>query len=84
MGSRFTNPFNPNGTLPFQGQYRQKTIPRGDVDGPFPLFNANTVPESCGLFRLQLPASGSQAPIGHGLMLDAFYTWSKELDYSFF
>jgi hypothetical protein len=83
-----TNPFNPTGTLPYQGLYSGSTIQRGIYDGPFPLFAAYSGVDFTGEWlsrgysfynSLQLEAKHQ---ISHGLMLDVFYTWSKALDAS--
>jgi len=79
-----TNPFNPTGSLPFTGTLRQATIPRGILDGPFPLFYGQTVPASDGYSSYNALQVQAKHQVGHGLILDASYTWSKELDYSSF
>jgi len=79
-----TNPFNPTGTLPFQGVYLAKTIQRGLYDGAFPMFNG-LLPEVSAAYSsynsLQLEAKHQ---FGHGLMADVFYTWSKSLSDSYY
>lgn len=85
-----TNPFNPTGTLPFQSAYIAKTIARGLYDGPYPMFGSNST--SSGLEPQMNYGTSSYNSLqveakhqfGHGLMVDAFYVWSKSLSNSYF
>jgi len=78
------DPFNPTGTLPFQGPYAGSTIQRGLRDGPFPLFGNGMVEYTTVGYSsynaLQLEAKHQ---FGRGLMMDVFYTWSKALEFSY-
>jgi len=78
-----TNPFNPTGTVPFQGPLKSATIARGLYAGPFPLFPGQFAPVSNGYSSYNALQVEAKHQISHGLMLDVFYTWSKELDYSY-
>jgi hypothetical protein len=82
--TQVANPFNPTGTLTFQGPYAGSTIQRGLRDGPFPLFGNGQVEYTTEGYSsynsLQLEAKHQ---FGHGLMMDLFYTWSKALEFSY-
>jgi trimeric autotransporter adhesin len=78
------NPFNPTGKLPFGGTYLTTTLPRGTVDGLYPLFSGYPISRSIGFANWNALELEAKHQFGHGLTLDVFYTWSKELDYSSF
>jgi hypothetical protein len=77
------NPFNPTGTLPFQGTLKGATIPRGLYDGPYPLFPGQIAPVSIGYSSYNSLQIEAKHQLARGLMTDVFFTWSKELDFSY-
>ena len=83
FGQNVPNPFNSTG-LPFQGTYRSEAIPRGIVDGDFPLYSGQTVPGDDGYSSYNALQVEVKHQVARGLLLDSTYTWSKELDYSSF
>jgi hypothetical protein len=74
------NPFNPTGSLPFGGALNSATIPRGIRDGPLPAFTPLPEVVSYGTSAFNSLQVEAKHQFSHGLMLDAFFTWSKELD----
>jgi hypothetical protein len=78
------NPFNPSGALPFEGTLLSAKIPRYIVDGPYPLFAGQTVSQTIGWSNYNAMQLEVKHQMGHGLTLDAAYTWSKETDFSEF
>ena len=79
------NPFNPTGTLPFLGStLRAKTIPRGQYDGPFPVFYGNYECLTRGYSSYNSLQLDAKHQFGHGLTADIFYVWAKSLEMSFF
>jgi hypothetical protein len=82
-GQQVTNPFNPNGTLPFQTAFIAKTVARGLVDSAFPLFEAEPM-QSIGYSSYNALQVEAKHQFGHGLMADFSYVWSKSESDSYF
>jgi trimeric autotransporter adhesin len=71
------NPFNPTGTIPFQGIMGAATIPRGLRDSPFPMFSGAGVNDSFGVSNYNAGTLLVAHRFSHGFDLNAHYTWAK-------
>lgn len=76
------NPFNPSGTIPFQGLMGAATIPRGLRDSPFPMFSGAGVDDSYGVSDYHAMTLAVRHQFSNGLDLNAHYTYSKNLSIS--
>lgn len=76
------NPFNPTGTLPFQGILAQKSVPRWLLDETYSLFPSQTGDLSIGFENYESLTFQVNHRFGSGLQFTAFYTWSKSLDFT--
>lgn len=76
------NPFNPSGTLPFQGILAQKSVPRWLLDETYALFPSQTGDLSIGFENYQSLTFQVDHRFSSGLQFTAFYTWSKSLDFT--
>ena len=74
-----TNPFNPTGSLPFDGQLGQSTLPRYLLDSAYPMFPGQSGGRSFGYSNYNSLTAQVKHTFAHGLQLDAFFTWSKSL-----
>ncbi|MCI0721917.1 MAG: TonB-dependent receptor [Acidobacteria bacterium] len=76
------NPFNPGGTLPFQGALGQAVIPRQMRDSRYPLFFSNPLQVTPGFSDYHSMILQVNRRFAAGLQFNAHYTWSKSLDFT--
>jgi trimeric autotransporter adhesin len=71
------NPYNPNGTIPFQGLMGVSTISRALRDSPYPMFSGAAVDSSFGVSDYNAVTLQVTHRLAHSLDLTAHYTRSK-------
>jgi len=76
------NPFNPGGTLPFQGALGQAVIPRQMRDSRYPLFFGTPLQVTPGFSDYHSMILQVNRRFAGGLQFNAHYTWSKSLDFT--
>jgi trimeric autotransporter adhesin len=82
-----TNPYNPNGTIPFNGLMRNRTIPYWLSFAEYPMFGTFDAGQGGGGVNRSIGSSDYHAGtvrasrrFADGWQVDAHYTWSKSLD----
>ncbi|MCU0227056.1 MAG: TonB-dependent receptor [Bryobacterales bacterium] len=80
--SRVQNPFQPatGELLPFNGVFRDRTVPLRDALMPFALFRDNLVGETVGFYTYNALMVSLQRNFRGGLLFNAHYTWSRTLE----
>lgn len=71
------NPFNPTGSLPFQGLLGAATISRALRDSPYPLFSGAAIDSSFGVSDYNAVTLEVRHRLSHGLDFSGHYTRSK-------
>jgi hypothetical protein len=74
-----TNPWNPTGTLPFDGYLATSTINRYVLDSTYPMFQGQSGGQSFGYSNYNSLSVQVKHAFAHGLQLDTFFTWSKSM-----
>ncbi len=76
------NPYNPTGTILYNGNLRNPNIPLRDTVIPYPLFTGNLIGTMTGFSTYNALMVSLQRSYSSGLLFAAHYTWSKSIDLS--
>lgn len=76
------NPFNPQGTIQYNGNLRNPNIPLRETVIPYPLFTGNLVGTFVGFSTYNAMMLSLQRSYTNGLLFNVHYTWSKTMDMS--
>ena len=76
------NPYNPQGTILYNGNLRNPNIPLRETVIPYPLFTGNLVGTFVGFSTYNALMMSLNRSYSNGLLFNLHYTWSKALDMS--
>jgi hypothetical protein len=76
------NPFNPDGSIPYNGNLRNPNIPLREALFPYPLLTGNLVGTMVGFSTYNAFMAGLQRSYSGGLTFNLHYTWSKSIEMS--
>ncbi len=76
------NPFNPQGTIQYNGNLRNPNIPLRETLIPYPLFTGNLVGTFVGFSTYNALMVSLNRSYSSGLLFNIHYTWSKAIDMS--
>ncbi|MFL6446713.1 MAG: TonB-dependent receptor domain-containing protein, partial [Bryobacteraceae bacterium] len=76
------NPYNPTGSIPYQGNLQNPNIPLREAIFPYPLFTGNQVGTMVGYSTYNAFMAGLQRSYSKGLTFNVHYTWSKSIEMS--
>jgi hypothetical protein len=77
-----SNPFNPTGSILYNGNLRNPNIPLREALYPYPLLTGNLVGEMIGFSTYNALMVGLQRSWSQGLTFNVHYTWSKSIEFS--
>lgn len=77
-----TNPYNPNGTILYNGNLRNANIPLREAVFPYPLFTGNLIGTNVGFSTYNAFMVNLQRSFSGGLLFNVHYTYSKSIDFS--
>ncbi len=76
------NPFNPGGTIPYNGNLRNANIPLREALFPYPLLTGNLVGTMVGFSTYNAFMTSIQRSYSNGLLFNVHYTYSKSIEMS--